>query len=135
MSPNGYSHGLNGSGAFWLFSWIKKKLKNPKSGYWLLVSFISFQALGFSFQRRTLRLFYSPSFGSFRPLSPEIFAVHSSHSHFCLLSAFRCTVSSSCLIVFLSVCRWTATPFPLVGIRSSFSCGITDLISSPSKDC
>ena len=97
----------------WLYSWVKwmrgilviKKLKNPKSGYWLLVSFISFQALGFSFQRRTLRLFYSPSFGSFRPLSPEIFAVHSSHSHFCLLSAFRCTVSSSCLIVFLSVCR------------------------------
>ncbi|XP_059599385.1 retrovirus-related Pol polyprotein from transposon RE1 [Vitis vinifera] len=52
------------------------------------------------------------------------------------ISVYCKHILSHCFSLCLSpVCRWTATPFPLVGIRSSFSCGITDLISSPSKDC
>ncbi|WKA03299.1 hypothetical protein VitviT2T_021417 [Vitis vinifera] len=52
------------------------------------------------------------------------------------ISVYCKLILSHCFSLCLSpVCRWTATPFPLVGIRSSFSCGITDLISSPSKDC
>ncbi|RVW89598.1 hypothetical protein CK203_036446 [Vitis vinifera] len=110
--------------------------KTPKSGY----SSHSFQALGFSFQRRTLRLREEPLVSTIRRRLVQSGRCHRKSSscttlilisiccrRFGALLARLVSIFSS---LFVACCRRPVFPFPLVGIRSSFSCGIIDMISS-----